>query len=813
MILDHSLIVADRDYFPLLFRYKSQYPDLSFRLMSEEDFLDLASFRYVVDPIPLLLKQGINYIRAKKYAKILRVADLSKSDKLMAMYDSLKDKCIEKDPLSEYEMEHSHIVLFEMKEDYEVHSLLKRKGIAFEDISIADLGIPKQDHGGNKHPDIALFPNKFAQYSYIYSHVRESLLSDPSLANKIKVLIKDESDLFYVGLCSSLYGVDSYYVFSHPLSSEPKISQKMKQFYASKHFFFSDQELSDPALLSLSNIIDRFGLLSLPFDNAYSNLLEIISSLGLKGEGDEGGIAIGNDFVFDTSLSTYVTCYEYGVFYKVYDDKNVCSDEELMSLGANPSYVLTALDRMKKKNFIDYMGIALLSSVQEHLNDAIYSSQFNDEEGWENDVKRLKNDGGVETSASSRLLISKTIDASFYKRPLGVYRGYDHSFKGLRSFHLDPSRVWSVTNLETYINCPFKYYLSAYIPSSNSDHHSAYQGTLIHKVLEKVYDDDFVFESAFQEGVEAYKENMAKNHEEFSPLEEGYTEILKGWLEKIVFEIRVWKEHSSLKFSTPEASIKWSIIDGGEERNFKGRIDKIAFFEKDKERYYLILDYKTGKETFIPSVLFLGKSIQLPLYYLALSSEENRERYLHGASFGGFGIQNVFYKTPKNAFGKNGSTSLSESSLYSNLSIKGVFNGDEAFWSLADDTSFKEKKGEMANTHKGVFLNGAKTSFMNEKEGNISGQKGEGIDYPFVKLLADAKEGALFAIHNIEKGRFQIAPTSFNVKDKVSPKNLVCFFCPYKDICYHDMNDAVDYHNVIYEHLHGESFAIKKEGD
>ena len=57
----------------------------------------------------------------------------------------------------------------------------------------------------------------------------------------------------------------------------------------------------------------------------------------------------------------------------------VLTDAELQAEGLNPSYVRTALDRRLKLNFLRYSKIAMLSRVEEHLQDKIYDSPFLEE--------------------------------------------------------------------------------------------------------------------------------------------------------------------------------------------------------------------------------------------------------------------------------------------------------------------------------------------------------------------------------------------------------------------------------------------------
>lgn len=788
--MEKTLIVLDKEYQGLLFDYRAKNPSASFKLISKEEYLDLVSFSFAKDPIPFLLKHGYDYTNSKKILKLLRVANLDKSPLLKDLYDELEDKgYISIDELGLYEASHMDVCLLEMVEDKELHHLSERKGIPVKDLSLKDLGLKEINPEDSYVPPLLSFKNKFMQFAYIYSDIRARLLKgeDPY---RLKVHIADESDLYYVHLFSSLFGIDSYLAVRYPLKSNKDIAKAMGEFYSSKSFHLEEEDLSSPALASLKDIIKKYDLKNLPFQNAYASLLEMTNDFSIEETHSEKGIMVASDYFIDSYPLTYVTDFVHGDFYKVYDDKNVFSDEELERIEVNPSYVLTALDRRKKLNYIRYTSLCMLSRVDEHLSDAIYSSQFmNDlplyaKNGFK---KTALNPNGIYTDEVIDLLRMKEIDDAFYYKPVDKYHAYDHSFKGIEGYKQSrKSPFYSVTNLEQYRSCPFRYYLNDLIPSKAEDRHSMYLGTLIHKVMERVYDDDFSFDEAFEKGKEAYRENAEQNGDEIFSLEETYFALYYRHLKRIVTELRKWKVASSIKEEYPEETIVWTLHDAENDKDysFKGRIDKIVKFQKENgPSYYYIIDYKTGAESFKSQAVFLGVSTQLPLYYYALNRDQKRrEALVDDALFGGFGIQQMYFSSVKNGYGDRDHHSLSEDVFYSYTSLKGITLSpvNQEFWDLAD-RSYEERKKEKKTAKGGYFLS-KDGSFNGPFEGSILDKKYE--DYSMNEMIGDAITSTLMTLHSIEKAEFPIAPAALDVLDAPKADSLACKYCSYRDICY-----------------------------
>ena len=74
----------------------------------------------------------------------------------------------------------------------------------------------------------------------------------------------------------------------------------------------------------------------------------------------------------------------------------------------------------------------------------------------------------------------------------------------------------------------------------------------------------------------------------------------------------------------------------------------------------------------------------------------------------------------------------------------------------------------------------------------------DGSCYLLKDLYLDSLDGLLRTIQEIEKGHFQIAPTSSDLRK--DDKKLACQYCIYNDICYHKTKDGKSYYLEIEDH-------------
>ena len=797
-----NIIVADFDYQAALFLFKNKHPDLDIKIISRHELINKVSYSFAKDPVPFLIQEGIGYKKAKKYLDILLTADIAKNKELTDLFNKLNDNgYLIKDEYGLYELQGSHIFLFEMEQDIAIQEFLKRNGLAYSFLRLEGLDLYKNN--AYISPNIIYFENKMTQFFYIFSWVRDKARDNPN--QKQRIIINGDEDIFYVKIMSELFHIPVCYVEERPLISIKSVRAKINKIYNSKSFEFNDEELEDQDINALKELIEYYGLnKGDKFLFSYANLLEIVASKNTRIPVGDGGVVISNKFVFDPSFFTYVTNFNSDAFYKIYADDNVLSDAELKEVSYNTSYIKTAIERRNKINFLRHNNVAVVSRVERHLGDKIFDSPLLNEI-WKG--KKIKYEDDLEmptfTTEAAFLYSSTILNKSGIRFDSNVFNAYDPSFKGLASGEDFRKTTWSVTGLESFINCPFKYYLTKLIPLDRNDYSKRFIGTAIHKVFEKFNHIDYVFEDALKEGKEAYYKEFEKVGIEPTPRDKALLEISQIWLRRFMKTYQ--KVQGVTNFDKPvdddyERSIQFYLEDENNETyNFYGKIDKIVVSEANGHKYYSIIDYKTGMEDFNPLEVFLGKSIQLPLYYYAIENNIQPSQYTRDGEFGGFYIQHIFFSTIKSALKDVNKPTLSEKRLAQQSRLVGLNKDSTSYIASIDESAIKED-GSIKNN--GGDLLQIKHQFTESDADEIIIKDGSiGLPrYNLEDLVEDAKAAAINAIHRICEADFIIQPTSYSLLE-YDPTKTVCNNCPYRRVCYRSKDDLKDYKKDVLKHF------------
>ena len=681
------LFVIDGDYYPLLFKYKNAHPSLNIKIITKQSLLDKIGYRYTKDPIPyLIVHKKLNYDKAKKTANLLRVLNGSQNNPLEDLKQELKDY-LTYDEYGPVELSRYEVCLFEMDEDTSYQTLLKNHNVPYQLLHLDDLEIEKTDCINVQN--LLYFSDKYAQFTYVFADIRQKILNNPDIIKKIKILIKDNNDLFYINTLAKLFDIEVYTNNSVPLLSDPKVSKVLKSIYTTRDLSnIPDDEDS----VVIKELIKQYQLDELDdFDFAFANLVEILSSNSISSQSNDKGILVSSSFTFNPDDILYITNFEFGSFYREYSDNDIFNDSLLRDFSLTTSYERTSLEHRKKVNFLNYSNFVFLSRVKQHLKDHIYDSQIikNGDFDFKGRIIEVDpayevNTDGVYTSSSMLLSRAHRFDQRRFSSKPSDYKSFDHSFKGVKANELMDKKVWSVTDLERYSQCPFRYYMSKLIPSLG-DMHSAYKGTFVHSFLEDFFHSDFDFEISFARAKNAYIKAMENNEEEFTAKEEVWLELYHHWLKQITPSLLKVKSTMSLVENKKDSEIK--IVFKLGQYDFKGFVDKLVYTQHNGELYYSIIDYKTGSEEFIPEAVPAGQSIQLPIYYAVLESTGQIDGH-----FGGFYIQHPFFKSIKKAFVDSGT--FSEKTLLKNARYVGVCRNDLDYINSFDPSALpKLEKG------------------------------------------------------------------------------------------------------------------------
>ncbi len=818
----NSIIVLDKDYLFLLYQKKNEYPSLSWKLMDTSEAIDSLSFTYKENPLPYLVyEKKLDYSTAKKYMKVLRVADRSKSEKLESLYQDLRARFLEEDDLSEMTFKDKRIYLLEMKEDKEIHELFKRKHLESIDIELKDLDILplRSEDSLKKEVPIYYFPNRFQQYFYLFSKLRKEYLTDENKKKQIKVLISDEKEEFYIRNVSELFSLSIGYNPSLTYLSLTSVKDKIRNIYDTKSFVFTEDEKKNPDLFKLIEIVEEYHLSSLDFDFAYSNLLEIVSSLKVKSEDNGYENIFTTRFDFDKNKEVYVMDFTYNTFYKEFQNKSVFSDEQLKELSCNTSYDETLLDRRKKKNYLFYQNVRLLSRVTQHLSDHIFDSQFVSDFNLKDSIKKVditKKEyfDGSFTEESRKIYLSYQLDKQFVTEKKDEFNSYNNSFTGIEG-EMKGHDHYSVSMIEQYCKCPFKYLMQKLLPSLDDDKQTRYFGILLHSFMEKIYHPDFDVEKTLSEGREKFIEILKNDKKEYDERQEVFYFIVEHWM-RLVLKALV-NENKEMSHADVfdhdkdyEIGIRYSIKDkDGKEYPFIGTLDKILTtkVQSTGKTYYTILDYKSGKEELDDKLCFLGESIQLPLYANAILENPSLMRLKEGEKemiFSGFGIQHVYPRSFKDAFATN-KDYMNYSDFKDALKTKGCLSVDSGYKTSLNSeyqVIIEKKKGEEKEKEENL-----PTFFEFKMEQNNDGSytlhKGQGnyeYYHPLNDIIKDSIDISLSVIYAMEKNEYPIAPRQKDLK-KNDSEDLVCANCLYKDVCYHRPRDIVRTDKLVKEHM------------
>lgn len=219
----------------------------------------------------------------------------------------------------------------------------------------------------------------------------------------------------------------------------------------------------------------------------------------------------------------------------------------------------------------------------------------------------------------------------------------DKSLRPLSPFPLWISdHVYSATELEDYLKCPYRFYANAYLkikPESRWDIElsPAERGTLLHRVLEiflsDLHQSHFFKKILLPDTLRDLESQILKIlHQEltqFTLLRPGLSPFLLS-RQKIKFErtlknfvLKLAEEHETRKALVP-SYFEWRFegnhcleipLANGRKIKIKGRIDRIDIDPVQKR--FLIVDYKTSHNV-TGNQIISGESLQLPCYIWAV---------------------------------------------------------------------------------------------------------------------------------------------------------------------------------------------------
>lgn len=327
---------------------------------------------------------------------------------------------------------------------------------------------------------------------------------------------------------------------------------------------------------------------------------------------------------------------------------------------------------------------------------------------------------------------------SHYKIP---YKKYSNKFDSIN--YKSNNIKLSYTSLNSYNECPFKYYLNYILKVDDySSNFNTLIGSLYHEVLSHVYDKDFDLDKYYNDYLKSV---------EVSNIEKILLKRIKKELINFIKVINKQKEYTEYHNYLLENKFE-TIIKDKIEIIFHGFIDKVSYLDNK----FSIVDYKSGNIDTDILLMKYGLHMQLPSYLYLINKNSNINL------FGGIYYQKILFNYPKWSSDEN----KLKKSYIDNTKLIGY------------STNNLERLEELDNTYTNSKL--IKSMSYSDKFSS------------YTKLLSDEDVEDLIkytekiiknTANNICNGNFNIEPKQYK------NKNITCEYCPYKDICFYKEED------------------------
>ena len=377
-------------------------------------------------------------------------------------------------------------------------------------------------------------------------------------------------------------------------------------------------------------------------------------------------------------------------------------------------------------------------------------------------------------------------DADFISKLNNQFKKIDYSkdvsIKDTLSKKLNKNFVGSPTTLETFSDCPLKFFLKYDI---NINKRKEYEvapfdlGTVAHKVFEKIFSgDNSIDENNLKEKVEAEFENAIKElklFNEFDKKDKKYFGVNRLEYVKENSKQLIVEASKILLNLTKNANY---VVENEKEFNYdigsnksspiyvKGKIDRIEKVDGKDITYASVIDYKTGRASKKLDVKEMddGHSIQLLLYLdNLLNNNENKDKKIEFCGSFYFWVANPIQKLSFKDF-----ENYSENDKNSQFGYEGLTNSD----SNVLKTVYGENNIDIEFKSGGKAIKNVKFN-NNYKLGSVYLSKDE-----LNKKISTMHSKIIENIEKLKKGEVLAKP--YNEKS--------CKYCDYKDICRNEIN-------------------------
>jgi len=452
------------------------------------------------------------------------------------------------------------------------------------------------------------------EIKYIFEQIGQLIKKsiDPS---KIKIIIKDEKYLREIKKYSNFYNIPFNFASETTYDKTDEFKEfidYIKSMLAIEAFnFFNEKSFYQKSFLKLfAKYLEIKDYIN---ENEIVEYLTYQASLiSVEPKKYKNGVSICDFKDCRKDDYIYVLGFCLGAYPKVSKDIDYLSDKEKLSLFISTSYDKQLFETYNIEFFLSYYPNIKISYSKKKGKEEFYPSKIIEKNHLQ--LEGYLFDTILYSKKHFANVMAKVFDnydnfsfqSEYYsscQREDIQYKNYNHRFK-VFDYHNEKEIKIAYTDLQTFFECPFKYYLRKIIKADVFES-SIYLkvGNVFHHLLEKKFkNEDYSIDEEIRKEVE-------------TPREEILLKALEPQFKFVLERMSQWEKDCRYhSFKSESDYFSYRLDDNS---LIYGKIDLIC----QDDSNYSIIDFKTSDFKFDAREVNLGFSLQLPLYYLITSSD------------------------------------------------------------------------------------------------------------------------------------------------------------------------------------------------
>ena len=771
---DNSLIITKEENKEYLLNEINHHikNKLSLKFMTKEEFLKHLFFDYNDETIIYLMnKYNFKYDIAKMYLNNLyylsyieKNIDNQKLKELKNIkQDLINNNKLHIDSLFQTYIQDKNIIIYDYPLDKELNFIAS----SYHATIVNQQYLPKTHH-------IHKFPTVNEEISYICEQIRTLIDSSIDINNIYLILPNDYQTITQTTF--KLYNIPIN------LSSPNKMIS-----YSLVKDFLKDLKQTKDITSSLQSIQDNYNLKEEETLNIYNTMINIINKINLNKIEDiitileeqlktktitpkklKNAINIATlNNTFKETDYIFILGFNSNNYPNITKDIDYLPDTLKKEVGLTTSYEYNKINKTHLINKLNEINNLNLSYSTKNNQINYFKSPLEEELQMipitTHELKYTYSNLYNKISLASKLddynsykIKNKSLDTLYNTYPSIPYLTYDNTYHTIDKTslysYLHNKLYLSYSSLNNYYKCSFRYYIENILKlSSKEKTFDLYIGNLFHYILSICFQDDFDYDTSF--------ENYINTHDPLTKKEQIFITKLKQELLYIITYIKESLDYTTFDKINCEEKISLNI-EGKMNVTITGIIDKVMYKEENNHTYLVVIDYKTGNPDINLNNTIYGINMQLPMYLYLLKEKGD----LKEIEVSGFYYQKILNSELNFKEGKTKEEQKNE-----NLKLIGYSNSNPEILERFDKTYQNSRIIKSLKLTSNGFSKHAKLLNTNQ------------ID----KLIDLCKNNIEASITSIENADFKINPKV--IKDDY----IGCKFCPYNDICYKTYADYV----------------------